>query len=141
MQPASLLLAPSASYGLSLQSRPVLTSAAAGLFSAVVAARKAMTLQLGYTCLLLFAGAMLAGSLPLCVPITERQLGVAAAFSAGLLIGAGLSVVLPEGFEAFHNAIEGAYTHTALSSGFSLVLHPFLLLDLVPVLCAFKRRP
>ena len=66
------------------------------------------SMELAYTCLLLFAGALAAGAMPLIVPISDAQLGFAAAFSAGLLISAGLSVVIPEGFDSFHSAAGGA---------------------------------
>lgn len=87
--------------------RPWSQPASAGLLPALQTVPAAITSQLGFTCVLLFFGALLAGALPLCTPISEKQMGVAAAMSAGLLIGAGLSVVIPEGFESFHEALQG----------------------------------
>lgn len=66
--------------------------------------RHSITMDLGLTCLWLFFGALAAGSLPLLFTITESQLALAAALSAGLLIGAACSVVVPEGFESFRHA-------------------------------------
>ena len=62
------------------------------------------SMQLGITCLVLFAGATLAGLLPLVVTISHDYVQLATAGSAGLLLGAALAVILPEGFESFSKA-------------------------------------
>ena len=67
--------------------------------------RHSLTMDLGLTCMWLFFGALAAGSLPLLFTVSESQLALAAALSAGLLIGAACSVVVPEGFESFHTAV------------------------------------
>ncbi len=39
-----------------------------------------------------------------CVQISERQLAMASALGAGLLVGTALAVIIPEGFHAFQAA-------------------------------------
>ena len=62
------------------------------------------TMQLGVTCLVLFMGATGAGLLPLLVAIPQEHVQLATALSAGLLAGAALAVIVPEGFESFSKA-------------------------------------
>jgi hypothetical protein len=56
------------------------------------------------TCALLFAGAYGSGLLPRLLPVSANRLLQINAVSAGLLLGSGLCVILPEGFEALHAA-------------------------------------
>ncbi|KAK9838586.1 hypothetical protein WJX84_003387 [Apatococcus fuscideae] len=68
----------------------------------------ACSMQLATTCVLLFVGASGAGLLPLILKTSPAQLRLLSAIGAGLLVGTGLGVILPEGFEAFHSAQEAA---------------------------------
>ena len=65
-------------------------------------------MQLATTCVLLFVGASGAGLVPLVLKTSPAQLRLLSAIGAGLLVGTGLGVILPEGFEAFHTAQEAA---------------------------------
>ena len=67
-------------------------------------------MQLASTCVLLFVGAAGAGLVPLILKTSPLQLRLLSAAGAGLLIGTGLGVILPEGFEAFHKAQHSAGT-------------------------------
>ncbi|KAK9806802.1 hypothetical protein WJX72_003345 [[Myrmecia] bisecta] len=73
--------------------------------------------QLATTCALMFFGALGAGMLPLFLSITEGKLQAMTALGAGLLMGAALTVVIPEGFEAFHHAQQAAGHAHALPEG------------------------
>lgn len=66
------------------------------------------TLQLFVTLLLMFLGAMGAGSLPYFMAVREGQLGVLGALGGGLLVGTALAVIVPEGFHSFAEAAAGA---------------------------------
>ena len=46
--------------------------------------------------------------MPLILKTSPAQLRLLSAIGAGLLVGTGLGVILPEGFEAFHSAQEAA---------------------------------
>ena len=65
-------------------------------------------MQLASTCVLLFVGSSGAGLVPLILKTSPAQLRLLSAIGAGLLVGTGLGVILPEGFEAFHSAQEAA---------------------------------
>ena len=47
-----------------------------------------------------------AGLAPLAMRVSEANLRLSGAMGAGLLIGTALAVVIPEGFEAFHTAVD-----------------------------------
>lgn len=64
--------------------------------------------HLAITCIVLFAGALGAGLLPLSLRVSDAQLRTMTALGAGLLIGAALAVVVPEGFDAFDDAQQDA---------------------------------
>ena len=67
----------------------------------VRAPASACSMQLATTCILLFVGASGAGLVPLILKTSPAQLSLLSAVGAGLLVGTGLGVILPEGFEAF----------------------------------------
>ena len=75
---------------------------------ALRAAPSACSMQLATTCVLLFVGASGSGLVPLILKTSPAQLRLLSAIGAGLLVGTGLGVILPEGFEAFHTAQEAA---------------------------------
>ena len=53
---------------------------------------------------LLFFGALGAGYLPYFVSVGNARLQTVSALGGGLLIGSALAVVIPEGFNSFHEA-------------------------------------
>ncbi|KAJ2617526.1 hypothetical protein H4S08_000274 [Coemansia sp. RSA 1365] len=55
--------------------------------------------------LAMFAGSWVAGCVPLYVHMDQRKFSIMALFGAGLLIGAALAVILPEGVEALSKAM------------------------------------
>ncbi len=79
-------------------------------------------MQLASTCILLFVGASGAGLVPLILKTSPAQLRLLSAVGAGLLVGTGLGVILPEGFEAFHKAQHSAGTCTGCAWGLYTML-------------------
>lgn len=61
-------------------------------------------------CLLIFAGSLIAGCVPLFLSVGKRAMSLMTSFGAGLLVSTALSVILPEGMEAFQHASKATGT-------------------------------
>lgn len=55
-------------------------------------------------CILIFAGSLAAGCLPLFLSVDKRLMSAMTAFGAGLLVSTALAIILPEGMEAYAHA-------------------------------------
>jgi len=85
-----------------------------------------------YNCAAMFVGAFSVGMLPLMMDLGEGRLKVLSIFSAGLMVGTALAVIIPEGAESFYDMrqhgeegaenIPNAIVGGALVGGFLVML-------------------
>ena len=57
-------------------------------------------------CVLIFAGSLGAGCIPLVLSVNKQSLAFLTAFGAGLLVSTALAIILPEGMIAYQHAAE-----------------------------------
>ncbi|KAI8905912.1 zinc transporter ZIP9-A-like protein [Gorgonomyces haynaldii] len=70
-------------------------------------------------------GAYLAGSVPLMIPLSQEGVRLVSTFSAGLLVGTALIVIIPEGVETIYDAKADGEPHLiglSLALGFAFML-------------------
>lgn len=65
--------------------------------------------------LAMLGGSFLAGSLPLWMKLSDRNVQFCSTFGAGLLVGTALAVIIPEGMHTLYDAQQPAYMATELA--------------------------